>query len=421
MTVEPPILGRDTDLLTNEDGWIIEILDHSFSVLQTFRPEALHFIQRIRAIEDLDFEVSNYARNFAGNLVVDRDIPTNEDSIKAWKHMFHLKRIESNVEIKIMGGPITATNMAKGRDFVKISGKDWMHYLERRQVPFNPFRPMDYRFGPTVTSTIPPVNMSYQVPNRDVARIIDDVLTVIFDRPHSLPITWTLSNISIAINFALTQGDTSTALSIIDGVSEYWPGFDYRVSYDREFVMWSPYRFGDPDTTADDGPSGGNIAYAFGDYYGHPVVDVDYTNTGPQSTHLFGTGAGTGASQLGSSLGASDIQTGYWRLDGAVSFGDQAKTQAIVDKRTRKEFIFGAQEVHEINLTVDPQSVPDFWNTIRPGFAIWLREDLQMHEINSAQRIVSMERTVDNEYNEQVVLGLNQIYNTSTHYGLPEG
>ena len=73
--------------------------------------------------------------------------------------------------------------------------------------------------------------------------------------------------------------------------------------------------------------------------------------------------------------------------------------------RTRKEFIFRAQEVHEIELTVDPTIVGDFWETIRPGFAIWLRQDLQLHELNSAQRIVSMDCTIDNEWNAEVKLG----------------
>jgi len=49
-----------------------------------------------------------------------------------------------------------------------------------------------------------------------------------------------------------------------------------------------------------------------------------------------------------------------------------------------------------------------------------VREDLIQHEINSAQRIVSMDCTVDNEWNERVELGLNQIYNTSSHYGVSE-
>ena len=81
-------------------------------------------------------------------------------------------------------------------------------------------------------------------------------------RPNSLPITESLSAVGYTINFPISMGSTETVLSLIDGLSEYFPGFDYRVSYDREFTMWSPYRFGDPDDTADDGPIGANIAFA---------------------------------------------------------------------------------------------------------------------------------------------------------------
>lgn len=419
--VIPPLIPAPT--LDVDNGWFIDSMDHDFNVYQVYNPENLHFTKRIRAVEDADWEVSDSAIDTADQPVVFRNVDTDEDAFKPWKHMYRLRLMEEGVETKIMAGPITLTNMAKGRDFIKVGGKDWMHYFERRGIPFNPLASPNGPFSVTNTfgpTSPPPTGLSYQEAARDVALIVKDILEFVMAQSFSLPISNSLSAIGITSNFALSLGDTSKLLAIFDGIAEIWPGFDYRISYDREFVMWTPFRFGDPDTTADDGPDGDNIAYAFGDYYGHPVVNVEYTNTGPQATHLFGLGAGLGSTQLGKALGASDIQEGYWRIDDDVNLGDQAKTQEILNNRTRKEFIFRAQEVHEIELTVDPQTVPDFWNVIRPGFAIWLREDLIQHEINSAQRVVSMELIKNNENDQQVKLGLNQIYNTSTHYGVDQ-
>lgn len=408
-----------------DHGWFVDHLNHGGSVQQTYKPQNLHFVKRISAVQDADWEVSNSAVDIGGDLVVYRDIPTDEDMVKPWANMFQLRKMVEGVETKILAGFITNTNGQRGRDKTKISGKDWSAYLDRRQVPYDPFAPTAYRFGPTVNLTVPRGGMSYSVMGRDLAIIVKDILTAILARPNSLSIDLTsIAAIGTTINFELQLGDTSTALSIIDGLSQYFPGFDYLISYDKVMNIWSPHRFGDPDTTADDGAMGGNICWRVGDIYGvgHEPMEVEYTNSGPTATHLLGRGAGSNnQTTIAKALGASDIQGAFWRLDGAVDFGDQAKTQGVVDMRTRKEFIYGAQEGHDIILKVNPDVLTDFWNIVRPGLALWINEDFQFHGIDSAQRIMEMDCTVDNEENERVTFGLNQIYNTSTHYGVSEG
>jgi hypothetical protein len=413
-----------------QDGYYIEHMGHDFSVFQTFRPENLHFVKKISEVESIEYEISNTARDNSGNLIVYRDIPTDQDMVKPDKHYFRLFYTESDVRTDLMAGKIDATNMARGREFVRIQGKDWLGYLEQRKIPFNPNSGVptwadDNLFGPTITSTIPPDGTSYHVTGRDVGSIVEDVVTFAFSKPHSDPMITAVEPLLgyTYDHFELALGDSTTILQIVDGLSEYWPGFDYRVSVDRALVLWTPHRFGNPDTTADDGPTGANIAWTFGDTYGHPPLDLEFTNNGVQASHLLGRGAGSKGSKqyaIGKALGASDIQTAVGRIDDDVDFGEQAKTQGTVSMRTRKEFIFRAQEVHEITLTVDPRQIPNFWSVIRPGFAVWVREDMIMHEVNSAQKVISMDCTVNNQGDATVQLGLNQIYNTSTHYGTDE-
>jgi hypothetical protein len=324
-----------------------------------------------------------------------------------------------------MAGFIKSTNAAKGRDFLKVTGVDWLAYLDHRMIPFNPLEPEatyadENFFGPST----PPAGYSYQVAGRDIYRIVHDILQFVLSKPRSLPLDISdpgTSFMGTVINYALALGDTSTVLNLINGLSEYWPGFDYIIGYNRNFAVFSPARFGDPDLTANSGPDGDNIAYAFGDDFDHPVMDIEYTNTGIQSNHLLGTGAGSTANRVAKAIGAGDTQRQFWRLDDSVDFGDQAKTQSIVAFRTRREFIFRAREVHEIELTIDPNTVEDFHNVIKPGYAIWLRDDLQVHKIDSAQKVISIEMTVNNQGDRTAVLGLNQIYDTSNEqYGVNE-
>jgi hypothetical protein len=408
--------------LDEDNGWFIDHLAHDYSVLQTYRPENLHFIKRISAVQDADWEISRSAIDVNGDPVVFHVIATDEDMVKPWANMFRIRNMIEGVETKILAGPITNTNASRGGDKIKVSGKDWLAYFDRRQIPYTSADPLASRFGPTVDINNPPTGLSYAVTGRDVGLIVKDIIEFVLSKSNSMAITNTLSTIGYTINFSLGMADTSTLLSIIDGISEYFPGFDYLISYDREFTLWTPTRYGNPDTTADDGPGGANICLAIGDDYDTPPVSLDYTGSGPSATHLRGTGAGTNRqSQISKSLGASDIQGAFFRLDGSVDFGDQAKTQAVVDMRTRKEFIYGAQEVHDIVMEFDPLSISDFWNTVRPGLALWVTENLQLHEIDSAQRIMEMDCTVSNNGDERVTFGLNQIYNTSTHYGVDQG
>ena len=112
--------------------------------------------------------------------------------------MYQLRRIEDTAEIPIMAGPIVGTNMAKGRDYVKVYGKDWMEYLNRRQIPFDPEDKTLYRFGgTTVTADHPPAGYAYHEGSRDVALIVSDILTQVMGRPNSLPITESLSAVGI--------------------------------------------------------------------------------------------------------------------------------------------------------------------------------------------------------------------------------
>lgn len=417
-----PLLGPAA---ANPDGYFIDTLSHGFEVTQTYRGENLRFKQIIREVQDADWEISTSQVDSHGNPIVWRRISDNADFMLPWQNGFRIRYKEAGVETPIMAGVIKSTNAAKGRDYIKVAGLDWLGYLDHRQIPFNPLEPTaTYAdanfFGPST----PPTGFSYQVAGRDIFRIVHDILEFVLSKPRSLPLDISdpgTSFMGTVINYALALGDTSTALNLITGLSEYWPGFDFIIGYNRNFAVFSPARFGDPDDTANSGPDGDNIAYTFGDDFNHPVMDIEYTNAGVQSTHVLGTGAGTTANRVSKAIGAGDIQRQFWRLDDSVDFGDQAKTQDIVAMRTRREFIFRAREIHEIELTIDPQTVENFHTVIKVGYAIWLRDDLQIHEIDSAQKIISIEMTVDKEGNRTAVLGLNQIYDTSNeHYGVNE-
>jgi hypothetical protein len=262
------------------DGFYCEFFEHDFVVFETVRPEDLEFTKAIRDVETMQFGLSFSSKQVdptTGEYTTDdavwRDVPTNEDFVKADKHFYKIFFMENDVRTDIMAGKIKQSGGSRAEQSWKLGGQDWLGYLGERQLPYNPHEPEATWltlncFGPVLSLTQPPPGFSYSVAGRDVGRMVKDVVTHIYDVANGSPFIEAsfIADLGYTIDqYSLSLGDTSTILSIISGLSEYWPGFDYRVSTDRELVLWTPYRFGDPDTTADDGPTGGNITLAIGD------------------------------------------------------------------------------------------------------------------------------------------------------------
>ena len=65
---------------------------------------------------------------------------------------------------------------------------------------------------------------------------------------------------------------------------------------------------------------------------------------------------------------------------------------------------------HQVTLKVDPAKIPNFWTVIAPGYTLWINIDLIAHQIDSAQEIVNMNCSVNNEGDAIVDFGLEQVY-----------
>lgn len=385
-------------------NWYIDHLTHdTLSAFQTIRPENLHFVLNARGISTIDYEISLSANGLDGSDIV------SEDFIHPKRTGWYL-RYGSKV---ICSGVHTSVSGVLGQDYMKVAGVDWCGYLDGRFYPFDP-RPdhvNDYCIG------TPPQGLAYEAFDVDVSEIVNNLWTMIFSRPNSIPLNYVPDPVGVTIPyFRLDLGDTTSLLQLIQNLADFFPGFDFAfdpVSFN--LVISSPFVFGTIPALIADGPTGPNIIYNTDD----TVPDsIEFTNTGPAQTHLFGTGTGL-ASELGTALGTILGEGAFWRWDGQYDAGD-VYSQDVLDGMVAQQLSYGLNPVHEIPLTLDPNQLTDFWAKFTPGAAIWIDEDLLFHRINSPQRIVSLDCTVGNEGNAQVQVGVNQIYDTSDDAGFEE-
>lgn len=390
--------------------WYIDHLDHTLAPFQTFRPENLHFIWRESDVSDIDYEISRSAVDTFGFRI------WSPDFIAPWRTGWRL-RIGNRILLEgVHYEP--GIQLTLGGESMAVSGKDYTVYYNHRHFPFDG---RDGHRNDFVIGT-PAGGLAYEVADTDIADIIEAINDKIQSRDYSLPISFTPSGpVGIAIDYTLALGDTSMFLSLLQGWAGIYPGFEFEVTKDRELKLYSPKIYGDPDALIADPDS--FVVYTFSDDIAgslDPIDSLTFGNNGPKYTHVLGQGAGL-VNQVAYALDYVAGMEQFWRIDGVEDYGN-VTSQGEVNKRTISDLSFGLNPVHEISLVIRPDAIPNFWRDWKPGKAIYLKIDLDAHQLDSPHEIVEMDVTPSNEGNTLVTLGLNQIYSVPDGFvGNPEG
>lgn len=374
-------------------------------------PENLSFDDQISGVGNCNFEISFSAEDQDGNLIV-----TGYDVIGPYRTYYRLRY----GDVAIQAGVITTWHTRLGDDFMSVAGKTWEHFFERWQYPFNPASPNDYVFTNSFqndetgvgSGTVTPAGLVYQCYNRDITRILDDILTqtmFIGNRPiFDLSSLGALSGVKT--NFQYSLGDTSFMDSLVSDLSGIGDGLDWWISWDMKFLWASPYRFGNP--------SAPSIIWTV-DTSNQPS-NLEFENVGPAATHILGTGAGLAVSTtLAVAYGEPASEIEFTRLDESVDFGD-VRNAAELDAKTHKRFSKDLNPQHNIPITLDPGRIPNFWSEFRKGRAIYIDYDLIAHKIDSPHQVLSYSTQSSDTGEILVDLTLSQIYDVSSGVGVVE-
>jgi len=398
-----------------DTDYYVDFFDSSLATIKSFRPENWTAELNIRSPDTISMDISFSALDMSGSTIV-----SSHDFIGPYRHGWLLRY----GWVPISAGLITSVETELGSDFMSVGGKDWMHYFERRQLPFNA--------DPTVSGNdklqlesygSPPLGLSYQAINKDVALILKDLLDWVLAKSNSWAITYTLAAIGTSYqgNYDISLGDQRFLSDYISELSDVAPGFDFETTWDMKFQIGAPYFYGDPSTFDITDSTRSEWAFVFDQSDdAHTPYNLRFVNNGPIGTHISGYGT-DGSAQMGITKGYAAGATQFHRLDASYDFSGFSNRLQL-EKKTNKQLAYNLQPQHEIPVTVLPNQIVNFWTKFKPGRAIFINQELVYHQINSGQRIVQMTIN-DNEGqgDPTVELGLNQVYDTSDNIGSVEG
>src|SRR5262249_55495491 len=134
--------------------WTVKHRDHKGRFLDSFKPENLHFQLNLNQPDTIDYELSlqDAYEGFVGPYRTDWEL---------WRD-----------DRYISGGLHTGVAGGVGDEHVKIAGKSWLHYLERRQWPFS--------LSPNLAQQWP-TGIIYVAANKRVSQIVHDLVRTIRD------------------------------------------------------------------------------------------------------------------------------------------------------------------------------------------------------------------------------------------------
>jgi hypothetical protein len=278
----------------------------------------------------------------------------------------------------LMAGMITAVKMSNQDEIIEIAGKDWMHYLEIREYPFDPSNPLLFDF---------------QKQNADVYQIIEDMLDVVLAEPNSLPLIYDNGLLGVTINYKIELADTEDILSKIKNLADQHPiGFDYEVTPDRHFIMHSPQK-------------GSAIDYPL--EKDNNVYTIDVTDNGPKGNHVLATGAGT-SNKLAAVTDDDVSQAMFRRIDTSQDFGNIVD-QSFLDGKTLEVQQYAGQPLFEFDIVILPQAAEDIYLSIQLGDTVPVRGDFRYMQIDSPHRVVSRKVKVNEQGDEEITLGVNDV------------
>lgn len=397
--------------------WTVEHYEHEFTaivvgdpeieengaLINTVAPENLHFVWQLAELgpSEIDYEVSLTATD-----TITDDPVVSLDFVRPYFQDFALYR---DAQL-LMGGMITGLNIEAGGECVKIAGKDWLHYLERRMWPYDA----------TLSYVNWPTGFRFKVTAAEIGQIVTDVIETVRDvsgnypgppndltfPSYSLKFVVDCDDTTVNRNYEISAFETSNVYDLVRSLSQMDKddgGFDFYMTPDRPpattFRLVYP-EIGNPAvpiyTLEIDEPT------AFAN-----MLELGYTDSGPEASHVLGVGAGQATRAGGVNKHLRIVSARTRRLDKSGDFGD-VKNLGTLESKTLAELNRAWRSIHEIPILVDPATIPNFWTVTQPGEYIMVDYDLFGHHVNSVQKIVSMDVTVDLEGNERVLFGLNQ-------------
>jgi hypothetical protein len=257
---------------------------------------------------------------------------------------------------------------------LKVSGKDWFHWFEKQQWPFDPNDPL--------------ANV-YSAFNRDLFLIMEDWFTVIQSLPNTIQFTYANGLSGATTNAKIDVADTEDMMSKFTTLSQATPGFDIEITPDKQIKLWYPKKTRQNDMVLEQGIN---------------IYQLSYHNKGPNATHT------VAQAQLPSSKAGliidSSLQSKYRRLSASSDFGslpDQTSLNSLATGEAQRNETPGL----EFTCRIIPEFIDDIFEVIELGDQIVVVGELGWDYVNQSVRLVSITGGPNDEGDQEFELGFD--------------
>lgn len=275
----------------------------------------------------------------------------------------------------LSSGPITnAAWTDTNEGIISFAGKTWGVLLDKRIWYFDPAEP-DY---PTLitnfiyrSGVVPPADKKAVL--RALHLIVRDLLDNVEENGNSGDPTYhvqgTTSNSQMT--YEIFPFDTTTILQHIKTISEQDNGFDfdinYRSAFNLDFVIHAPIK------------ESSGITYQLDRTN---IAGLSFSNDGPIGTRNYVIGDG----QPGTNWGFIDeyipSSERFRTIESVTRFG-RVKNRAALERLADSETARTKEPQLTVNLSVYPDTIPNFWAKLDTGIKITVDYDFGFHNLNS--------------------------------------
>ena len=279
-------------------------------------------------------------------------------------------------DARVIGsGPITQAGWQDTNEgIITFAGKTWEHLLEKRIWYFDPEEPVYetmisnfiYRSGIEVPADKKPVL-------RKLELIVEDLLENVMENGNSSdPIYTVVGNTgSEQMTYEIFPFDTTSILQHIKTISEQDNGFDFEVQYDSAFNL--DFRIFHPIKESE------GIVYHLNRTN---IQSLEFTNDGPLGTRNYVIGDGVLAGNWGIIDEYIPSSERFRTIESVTRFG-RVRDRDALEKLADSEAGRTKEPVLSVNLTVYPDTIPNFWAKLDTGIKVTVDYNFGFHDLNS--------------------------------------
>jgi hypothetical protein len=260
---------------------------------------------------------------------------------------------------------------------ISISGNDWMNYLDSLYLDFDP---NNLKAGDNYTKT-----------DTDLKNITEGLIQKVLNGyDHTINLAMNNDPTGLIQSQHFIASDLNSLKSMIDTLANQNPGFEWEITHDQEFIMYSPKRLDQSSYRVDESN----------------IKQVHFGEQGVQATTVYGRGQGAGSAQAISKSSAPGVASQYRDRVKIVDLGT-VSTRKSLASLTQKQLTDLAKQKLEFWITIIPRPNENVYGAVSPGQYVYVDWNDGYLNIQGWFRCAGYEAYVNTAGDEQITFNFN--------------